>query len=111
MRGLDNIAALRRAGLKPDGFVTFWTADAGARHGYAGRVIAEKKDRPAESDLRALVGLPVIVVGRGLGGFNEAEAWGRALARAGAASVGLSFAVGPEIDGPAWIRWNGEDLA
>lgn len=112
MRGLDRLIALRRRRLKPPMlFLLMRGMSCGTVH--EGEIVREASDSPTKTDLRALFGLTVVVMGVPFGGFDEAEAWARAACKAGAASVALMF---PTIeahpdDGPVWIRVNGEQLA
>ena len=90
MRGLSRLIDLRRSGVRPDGLVALWMPGTGARYAYEGTVIAEAKDCPTSTDMRAFVGLMALVIGAGGHGFSEAEAWARSLVRAGAKTVGLT---------------------
>lgn len=112
MRGLDDIIAIRRSGMKPD-FVSLDLPGIGQSSGLlmAGQVLVEEADQPERADLRALVGLRVLVMALS-GCFDAAEAWARAVCRAGAADVGIAFlSLDSGLDGPVWIRVNGEQLA
>lgn len=114
MRGLDRLLTIRRQGLRPEGFVALWAHGTGQRQAFEGHVLCEEADSPATADLRPFFGLDVHVIARGNGGFDEGEAWARAVMAVGAKTVLLSAAVPPEqgyLDGPAWLRWNGKDLA
>lgn len=112
MRGMDRLAQLRRSGVRP---AMLFLLMAGRSSGLVleGEVIRESGDGPLSTDLRALVGLDVVVMGVPFGGFDDAEAWARAACRAGARNVALMFPTleGNPDDGPVWIRVNGEDLA
>ena len=112
MRGMDRLIEVRRRGLKPP---VLLLSMAGMSSGivHEGEIVREDSDSPTKTDLRALVGLTVVVIGRPFGGFDQAEGWARAACRAGAANVALEFPT-PEAhpdDGPIWIRRNGEDIA
>lgn len=112
MRGLDNITAIRRSGMKPD-FVSLDLPGIGQSNGLlmAGQVLVEEQDRPELADLRPLVGLRVLVMALA-GRFEAAEAWARAVCGAGAKDVGIAFLSRSDgLDGPVWIRVNGEQLA
>lgn len=113
MRGMDRLVQLRRDGLRPE-LLRVWAPSQRGSYAYEGDVLLEPHDHPATADLRVVHDLTVMVVGRGYGGFAEAEIWARAVCAAGARNVALAFKVPPEegdIDGPAWIRINGEDIA
>lgn len=112
MRGMDRLIELRRSGVRPPIlFLLMRGMSCGAVH--EGEIVREAADSPTKTDLRALYGLTVVVLGVPFGGFDEAEAWARAACRAEAASVALMFPTleaAPD-DGPVWIRVNGEQLA
>ena len=112
MRGMDNILAIRRDGMKPD-FVSLDMPGIGQSTGLlmAGQVLVEAEDRPETTDLRPLFGLRVLVMALS-GSFDIAEAWARAACKAEAKDVGLAFlSLADGLDGPVWIRVNGMQLA
>ena len=91
-----------------------WTPGLVGRTACDGDVLLQQGDHPDTADLRAVRGLRVIVIGRGHGGFDEAERWARAMCTAGAQHVGLAFKVPADeggIDGPVWLRLYGENIA
>jgi len=109
MQGLQHLIAQRRQGLRPELLLL-------RTPGMAGQPLAGCLDcgaeRPESADLRALHLLRVVVLGE-TGRFEEAERWARAACRAGAADVGIAIGSPREswIDGPVWVRVNGEQLA
>lgn len=112
MRGLQNLVSIRRTGMRPD-LVMLCLPGMGLSSGILlpGQVLIEDKDRPDLADLRPLVGLRVVVMAL-TGCFAAAEAWMLAACRAGARDVGLAFLSPSEgLDGPVWVRVDGEQLA
>jgi len=109
MQGLEHLIAQRRTGIRPDLLLL-------RTPGMSGLQSAGCIDCGAESpefvDLRALHLLRVLVLGE-TGRFEEAERWARAACRAGAADVGIAIGAPGEtwLDGPVWIRVNGNQLA
>ena len=113
MRGLDRLRDIRRHGLRPADSVLLIVPGMSPpwRVALEGELLCEQQDRPAMADLRALVGLRVIVVGES-GQFAEAVQWVNAARVAGAHEVGVAFGHPQEswIDGPVWVRVAGNDL-
>ncbi|WP_343625389.1 hypothetical protein [Roseateles puraquae] len=109
MLGLQHLISQRRRGLRPE--VLLLRTPGMAGHPLAGCLDCGA-ERPETADLRALVELRVVVLGE-TGRFDEAERWARAACRAGAGDVGIAIGAPREswIDGPVWIRVNGEQLA
>lgn len=112
MRGMDRLVQLRRGGFRPD-LVALYVPGQGGSRAYEGTLLAKAGEHPSTTDLRALKGLTVCVMGRPFGGFEEAEGWARAAVMAGAQTVGLAFPAQPGagLDGPVWFHVNGETLA
>lgn len=99
MRGLDHVIAMRRKGLKPT-YVAL--SDTHQLQGWLGDVQIEPGDVPELLDLRALVGLFVVVQGRDGESVNR---WADAAFKAGASTVIA------KADGQAWqhLRLMGVD--
>ena len=109
MQGLQHLIAQRRRGLRPELLLL-------RTPGMAGQPLAGCLDcgdeRPESADLRVLHLLSVVVLGE-TGRFEEAERWARAACKAEAADVGIAIGDPREswVDGPVWIRVNGNQLA
>lgn len=107
MRGLDRLLRLRRDGLRPQDPVKFDT-DPTSRE-YAGWIVVDEGDKPAETDLRAMLGLDVIVSATA---FATADKWAMAICKAGASSVAVYVVNDYEVtQGPAFLKFKGEMLA
>lgn len=112
MRGMEYIVSARRAGFKPD-HVTLGLPGIGLSSGalMAGQVLLDDGDRHESTDLRPLYGVRVVVMALA-GNYEAAEAWARAVCKAEARHVGIAFhSRDAGLDGPVWIRVNGEQWA